>query len=119
MNLLIIELSQLDYKEDVFLALQSVGITKASTFDAKNLNRSLESEFSLFTGFFQSRSGNEGERLIILAPIDSNDDAKELLLNLEAGGIPINKEDILNLMVLPIALSFDLSTGLSEWNKEK
>ncbi|WP_320129813.1 hypothetical protein [uncultured Sphaerochaeta sp.] len=114
MNLLIIELSQLDYKEDVFLALQSVGITKASAFDAKNLNNSLESEFSLFTGFLKSRSEKEGEKLIILASIDSPEDAKELLKNLEAGGIPLRKEDILNLTVLPVTMSFDQISGLSE-----
>jgi hypothetical protein len=114
MNLLIIELSQLDYKEDVFLALQSVGIAKASAFDAKNLNSSLESEFSLFTGFLQSRTDKEGEKLIIMAPIDSPEDAKELLANLEAGGIPLKKEDILNLMVLPVTLSFDQISG---WSK--
>jgi hypothetical protein len=114
MNLLLIELSQLDYKEDVFLALQSVGITKASAFDAKNLNSSLESEFSLFTGFLQSRTDKEGEKLVILAPIDSVEVAKELLSNLEAGGIPIKKEDILNLMVVPASLAFDQATGLNE-----
>lgn len=114
MNLLIIELSQLDYKEDVFLALQSVGISKASAFDAKNLDRSLESEFSLFTGFLQSKGGNEGEKLVILAPIDAPEDAKELLTNLEAGGIPVRDEDILDLKVVPLTLSFDQASGLKE-----
>lgn len=112
MYLLLIELSQLDYKEDVFLALQSVGITKASVFEAKSMDRSLESEFSLFTGFLQSRSDTEGEQLIILAPIESTDLAKELLKNLEAGGIPLKKEDILHLVVLPIAFCFDQEKGV-------
>lgn len=89
MNLLLMVLSQLDYKEDVFLAMQSVGITKASVFDAKSMDRSLESEFSLFfTGFLHSRGEMEGEQLVILAPLASADRAKELLTNLEAGGIP-------------------------------
>ncbi len=59
MNLLLMVLSQLDYKEDVFLAMQSVGITKASVFDAKSMDRSLESEFSLFYRFLaqQRRDG--------------------------------------------------------------
>jgi hypothetical protein len=114
MNLLIIELSQLDYKEDVFLALQSVGITKASAFDAQNLDRSLESEYSLFTGFLQSKGENEGEKLVILAPIESTEEAKELLRNLEAGGIPIKTEDILDLQVVPISLSFSQNRGLEE-----
>lgn len=112
MNLLLMVLSQLDYKEDVFLAMQSVGITKASVFDAKSMDRSLESEFSLFTGFLHSRSEMEGEQLVILAPLASADLAKELLTNLEAGGIPVKRDDILSLMVLPVSYCFDQSSGL-------
>ncbi|MCH3917998.1 MAG: hypothetical protein LKE40_11215 [Spirochaetia bacterium] len=114
MNLLIIALSKVDYKEDVFLALQSVGITKASTLDAENLSHELGSEFSLFTGFFQGGDSHEGEKLIILAPIDSPDDAAELLSNLEAGGIPVKEEDILDLFVVPLGLYFDQEKGLKK-----
>lgn len=114
MNLLIITLSEIDYKEDVFLALQSVGIQKASVWDGKNLNHSLESEFSLFNGFFSGGDPHEGEKLIIIAPIKDVDDAKELISNLEAGGVPVNKENVLSLYVVPLALAFDNSTGLVE-----
>lgn len=114
MNLLVIVVSELDYKEDVFLALQSVGITKASVFDAMSMDRSLESEYSLFTGFLKSRAENEGEQLVILAPIESPSIAKELLCNLEAAGIPLKKQEILHLAVLPVAFCFDQSTGLCE-----
>lgn len=114
MNLLIISLSELDYKEDVFLALQSVGIQKASVLDAKNLNNSLASEFSLFSSFFGGGDSHEGEKLIILAHIKDSGDAKELIANLIAGGIPVNTKDILNLYVVPSVLSFDQETGIVE-----
>ncbi|MBK5200844.1 MAG: hypothetical protein JJE21_04835 [Spirochaetaceae bacterium] len=114
MNLLIISLSNLDYKEDVLLALQSVGIQKATVWDAKNLNKSLESEFSLFSGFFSGGSGHEGEKILILTHIEKIDDAKEFIANLEEGGIPLKKENILSMYVLPTVLSFDKSTGLIE-----
>jgi len=114
MNMLVIVLSELDYKEDVFLALQSVGISKASVFDAISLDRSLESEYSLFTGFLKSRAENEGEQLILMAPIEGTSVAKELLANLEAAGIPLRTEDILNLAVLPVLFCFDQKTGLCE-----
>ncbi|MGE4583647.1 MAG: hypothetical protein AB7C91_03280 [Sphaerochaeta sp.] len=112
MNLLIIVLSELDYKEDVFLALQSVGIAKATVFDAMSLDKSLESEFSLFTGFLRSKAENEGEQLVILAPIENPSLAKELLTNLEAAGIPLKKNEILSLTVLPVAFCFDPTTGM-------
>jgi len=114
MNLLIISLSQLDYKEDVFLALQSAGIQKASIWDAKNLNQSLESEFSLFNGFFGGGSAHEGERLIIFSHIKKVEDAKEFLNNLEAGGIPVKTDNILSMYVIPTALTFDQETGIVE-----
>jgi hypothetical protein len=114
MNLLIISLTEIDYKEDVLLALQSVGIQKASVLDAKNLNNSLASEFSLFSGFFSGGDAHEGEKLIILSHIKEVSEAKELIANLEAGGIPVNKENILNLYVVPTALSFDQETGIVE-----
>ncbi len=54
----------------------------------------------------------EGEQLVILAPLASADRAKELLTNLEAGGIPVKREDILSLMVLPVSYCFDQLSGL-------
>lgn len=114
MNLLVISLSELDYKEDVFLALQSVGIQKASVIDAKDLNNSLASEFSLFSGFLIGGHAHDGEKLIIIAQIKDASDAKEFLSNLEAGGIPVKTENILNLYVVPTALSFDQQSGILE-----
>ncbi|MGD1818148.1 MAG: hypothetical protein ACPKNR_14065 [Pleomorphochaeta sp.] len=114
MNLLIISLSKIDYKEDVLLALQSIGIQKASIWDAKNLNRSLESEFSLFSGFFSGGDAHADEKLIILAHIKDKNDAKEFISNLEAGGVPVKKEDILNMYVVPTSLVFEQETGFIE-----
>jgi hypothetical protein len=114
MNLLIISLSKLDYKEDVFLALQSVGIQEASICDARDLNNRLASEFSLFSNFFSGGDSHEGEELIILAHLKDPRDAKEFITNLEAGGIPVKTENILSLYVIPTVLSFDYETGIVE-----
>ncbi len=111
MDLLIISLSDLDYKEDVFLALQSVGIQTASVWDAKNLNRSLESEFSLFSGFFSGGDAHKDERLIILSHINKKDDTKEFISNLEAAGVPLKKKDILSMYIVPISTMFSQETG--------
>lgn len=110
MYLLIISLSQVDYKEDVLLALQSVGIQKASVIDAQNLSDSLNSEFSLFSGFFSGEKSKE--KLIIISRIKHQEDAKEFISNLEAGGVPLRKENILDMYVLPTVVSFESSTGL-------
>lgn len=104
---LIITLSDIDYKEDLFLAMQSVGITSASVVEAKNLHKSLESEFSLFTGFLQGDAAREGEQLVILCKVPSLEEPKELIDNLKAAGIKVSRGDILTLSVVPLALSFD------------
>ena len=114
MNLLIISLAELDYKEDVLLALQSVGIQKATVWDAKSLNKSLESEFSLFGSFFGGGAAHDGEKLIILTQINDVADAKEFISNLEEAEVRLKKQNILSMYVLPTALSFDNTTGLVE-----
>lgn len=114
MNLLLISLTNLDYKEDVFLALQSIGIQTASVWDAQNLNKSLESEFSLFSGFFSGGDAHKDERLIIFSHINEKNDVKEFLSNLEEAGVPINSEDVLNLYVIPSPMVFNHKNGLIE-----
>jgi hypothetical protein len=114
MNLLIISLLDLDYKEDVLLALQSAGIQTASVWDAQNLNHSLESEFSVFSGFFSGGDAHKDEKLIILSHIKDKSEAKEFISNLEAGGVPLTKENILNMYVVPASLVFSQETGLIE-----
>ncbi|KGE71670.1 hypothetical protein [Spirochaeta lutea] len=114
MQLMILEINDIDYKEDVFLALQSVGINQASCLSGENLDKSLESEFSLFTGFFRDRGERAGEQLLVLARIPGVETAKELIANLRLTDIPFEKEHIISLSVIPLSLSFSLSEGLIE-----
>jgi hypothetical protein len=114
MHLMILEINDIDYKEDIFLALQSVGISQASCLSAENLDKSLESEFSLFTGFFHDRGERAGEQLLVFARIPSQDTGRELIKNLRLTDIPFEKEHILSLSVVPLSLSFSLTDGLVE-----
>lgn len=102
-----ITLSNVDYKEDLFLALQSIGVTRASAIEAKNLSNSLESEYSIFQGFLGSQGSREGEQLIILCTIDSLDQARELVDNLTASGMGLALGKILRMNVVPVSLAFD------------
>lgn len=104
---MIISLSNIDYKEDLFLALQSVGIQKATTFEAQSMDKSLESEYSLFQGFLNSETAREGQKTLVLCTISSLDLARELVKNLSAAGIPLDEGSILQFSVVPIALEYD------------
>lgn len=115
---LIIELLNTDYKEDIFLALQSVGIGNASYMDSYNLEHYLTAEASLFKGFFKSDSLSDSEREeegVICTFAESKEQVKELLKNLKHADIDIDGKKILRVFLLPLALAFDSQTGLSEF----
>lgn len=114
MYYMVITVTNIDYKEDIFLSLQSAGITQATSLEALNLQKALSDEFSLFTGFFKSASEREDEQLLISALIDEKDQAKEFLANLETTGIDLRKTDILRMLVLPVVLGFSGEKGLFE-----
>jgi hypothetical protein len=111
---LFITVTNIDYKEDVLVSLQSAGISRASSVEATNLRRTLSDEFSLFSGFFRTAVEREDEQLIIIALIDSPGQAKEFIANLETTGIDLRKNDILRVAVVPSVLTFDHESGLLE-----
>lgn len=115
---LIIELLNTDYKEDIFLALQSVGIGNASYMDSYNLKNYLSAETSLFKGFFKSDIRSDSEREeegLICTLAESKDQVRELLKNLKDADIDIEGENILRVFLLPLVLAFDSQKGLSDF----
>jgi hypothetical protein len=114
MYFLFIKLTDISYKEDLCLALQSVGIMSASLMEGRDLSPELSDEMNLFTGFFKSDRTKSGEQLVITATIDSKDQAKELLLNLREGGVDLERDNILKLVLMPVALKFDSIDGMYE-----
>lgn len=106
MHFLYIKVIDVDYKDDVFLALESVGINKASYFDAYNLDKVLSEELPLFKGFFKTEDDKAKEVVIITALIEKKEQAKEILEILEESGLDIVKQDILRLMTWPLDMVF-------------
>ncbi|MDC7241399.1 MAG: hypothetical protein PQJ50_13665 [Spirochaetales bacterium] len=114
MYFLVIEIFDSNYKEEIYLALQSVGIQKAVTFDARNLNSALSDEQTFFTGFFRSDKIGSGAVEVIQARVSEKGAAKEFLSNLKESGAPVEKENIVALTLFPAAASFTSETGLQE-----
>jgi len=54
MYFLFIKVIDTAYKEDIFLALQSVGINKGSYFLSHNMDNTLSDDMPAFTGFFKT-----------------------------------------------------------------
>ena len=96
-----------NYKDDIFLALESVEITKASYIEARNLEKSLTDELPLFKGFFTTDEEKEKQIIIVTALIDSTEQIDEMVKILEASGLNIRDEKIFRLALMPVSYVFD------------
>ncbi|HUX51349.1 MAG TPA: hypothetical protein VMW73_11160 [Spirochaetia bacterium] len=113
MYFLFIKIVDIDYKEDVTMALESVGITKASYIESWNLEKSLTDEILLFTGFFQREK--IGQQIIITALAEEKDQVHKLLETLRIAGLDIDHKEILRVVLMPVEMVFDWDMGLKEF----
>ena len=107
MYFMFMKIIDINYKDDIFLALESVEITKASYIEARNLEKSLTDELPLFKGFFTTDEEKEKQIIIVTALIDSTEQIDELIKNLEASGLNIKEEPIFRLALMPVSYVFD------------
>jgi hypothetical protein len=114
MYYLFVEVYDSSYREDIYLALQSIGVQRAITLDAQNLAGALSDERTFFTGFFRSDKFESGDVLLIQAQIGHKDLAREFLSNLREAGVNIDKEDIVSLTLVPVAAGFSRENGFTE-----
>lgn len=115
---MIIEVHDTSYKEDIYLALQSIGISHAISIDGQNLSAALTDELTFFTGFFQSDKVEQRNVPCILARVRTRDQVREFLSNLREADIKIDTEDIITLTAFPAIISFSQSLGYNEEGDE-
>ncbi len=113
MYFLFIKIVDINYKEDVTMALESVGVTKASYIESWNLEKSFSDEITLFTGFFQGE--NRGQQVIVTALVDEKEQVTSLLDTLRVAGLDIDNEEILRIILMPVSMVFDWDVGLKEF----
>lgn len=112
MYFLFIKIVDVDYKEDITMALEGVGITKASSIESWNLDRSFADEIMLFTGLFER--DKMGQQLVITALADEKDQVTSFLETLRIAGVDIDGKEILRLVVMPVSMVFDWEMGFRE-----
>lgn len=110
---LLVEVYDSSYNEDIYLALQSIGVQKAIVLDAQNISGALSDEQTFFTGFFKHDKIDSGEIQLIQANVESTDEVQEFLDNLKEAGVDIENEKILELTLIPIAASFTKESGFT------
>ena len=111
---LIIEVHDPSYKEDIYLALQSIGVARATSIDGQNISSALTDEFTFFTGFFQSDKIEQGHVLFLLAQIRTREQVREFLSNLREAGAKIDTDDIITVTAVPAVITFSSALGFSE-----
>ena len=111
---MILEINDITYKEDIFLALQSIGISRATSSESRNIGQELTDELTFFTGLFRSDKLKDDEKLMITAQVQTTDQVKELLENLREGGVDIDSQDIITVTVIPAILTFNSVDGFHE-----
>jgi hypothetical protein len=92
MYYLFVKVIDIDYKEDIFLALESVDITKASYIEGTNLDNALTRELPLFKGFFQTEEEKARQVLLITALIEEKSQAEEFVEMLRESGLDVDNE---------------------------
>lgn len=116
---LVVEIHDLSYREDIFLALQSIGIHRALTIDARSIAAALSDEQTFFTGFFRSDKIEQGNLEIIQAQISTMEQVREFLGNLREAGIDIDGENILSVTLIPAAATFSSEHGYREAGQQE
>ena len=100
------------YKEDIILALQSSGISRASYVDSQDLEQELSDDIGLFRGFFDP-DRHKGEQGLIFALAEAESQIAETLDNLRAAGLKIDSDEIIRLLAWPVTYYFDSFLGQS------
>lgn len=116
MYFMFMKIIDIQYKEDILLALQSVGIETGSMIASKNIEKMLKHDITMFTGFFKSDEDKAEEQLIITSLIDTKKQATDLIKILKEADIDIEKNEILRLVVMPVSLVFDYNSGIKEYD---
>ncbi len=102
MYFLYIKIIDIDYKEDVFLALESADISKASYVEGVNLDNALTRDLPLFKGFFKSEDDKAKQVYIVNALVESKDQISEFLNLLKESGLDYSSEGVLRVLAWPV-----------------
>ena len=107
MYFMFLKIIDIDYKDDVFLALESVEIDKASYVEGNNLDSILRDEMPLFKGFFKSEEDKEKKVILITALVEEKEQIDEFIDILKEADIDITNKDIIRVAAWKVDYIFD------------
>lgn len=95
------------YKEDVFLAMQSVEITKASFVEARDLDHLLMNHLPVFKEFVAEEEKSEDKVYLINALVKEKDKIIEFVELLRESGIAVENQEIIRVLFWKVESAFD------------
>jgi hypothetical protein len=100
MYLYVLQLFNIDYRDDILLAMTSAGIKHATVLEGTNFDRILEQEFPLFTGLFRAPEDRARYSQLVFGMVEELEVLKSLVEVLQQAGIDNRKEEIYRLITL-------------------
>lgn len=102
MIFLYIKIMDLNYKEEILLALESADISKASSVEGIDLDNALTRDLPLFKGFFKNGVDKAEEVLIINALVENKGKIDDFVHLLKESGTEVEGKDILRVLAWPV-----------------
>lgn len=101
MKLYVIQLFDIDYKDDLLLALTTAEITAATVVEGLTMQNMLDQDFPLFSGLFRSQREREQYSQVIFGTVEDDEAIESLLQVIEQAGIDNSEEQIFRLVTVP------------------
>jgi len=96
----IIQLFDERYRDDIVLALTSAGIMKGTYVEGNNLDRVLDSDFPIFTGFFRTRDDKERRSLLFFGTVNKKEKIQSVVDLLKDAGIKNEDDELFRVVLL-------------------
>ncbi|BDU51457.1 hypothetical protein [Haliovirga abyssi] len=107
MYFMFLKIIDIDYKDDIFLALESVEIDKASYVEGNNLDSILRDEMPIFKGFFKTEEDKSKKVILITALVKEKKQIDDFINILKEADIDIENDDIIRVVAWKVDYIFD------------
>jgi hypothetical protein len=101
MFLYVLQLFEIDYREDILLGLTSVGIKQATVVEGTNLDNMLEKQFPIFADLLRAPEDRERFSELIIGLVEKEKPIDNLVTVLKEAGIDNSEKRIYRLILIP------------------
>lgn len=101
MKLYILQLFDIEYKDDILLALTTANITASTVLEGLTVQNLLDQDFPFLSGLFKNQRERERYSQVIFGTVEEDEAIESLLDVIEQAGIDNSGERIFRLITVP------------------